>query len=60
MTYKQLLNQLRYMSEEDLNKPVTILLVDAGEFTGIDETGIVYSDDTDTLDNGSPYLMIKD
>lgn len=60
MTYKQLLNQLRYMSEEDLNKPVTILLVDAGEFTGIDKTGIVYSDDTDTLDNGSPYLMIKD
>jgi hypothetical protein len=45
------------MSQEDLNKPVTVLLVEAGEFLGA-WGDLVYSDESDTLEVGTPYLMI--
>lgn len=57
MIYKDLLNQLNQMSQDDLNKPVTVLLVEAGEFLGV-WGDLVYSDESDTLEVGTPYLMI--
>jgi hypothetical protein len=57
MIYKDLLNKLNQMSPEDLEKPVTVLLIDAGEFAGV-WGDLVYSDESDTLEVGTPYLMI--
>jgi hypothetical protein len=57
MTYKSLLNHLSTMSDAELGNTVTILIESAGEFAGVVE--IAYSDDSDSLEVGTPYLIIE-
>lgn len=56
MTYKELLNELQKLSDEQLKQDVTILSIDAGEFSAA-QGGLVYADNTDVLDKNHPYLM---
>jgi hypothetical protein len=61
VTYRDLLDQFRVMSDVDLDSEVKVLLSDAGEFVHLYLTHgepIVFADDTDTLDDGHPYLII--
>jgi hypothetical protein len=55
MTYKQLKAIIDTMTEHDINQEITILLCDAGEF--VQDVAFAYSDDTDTLPYGAPYLL---
>lgn len=54
--YRQLRDHLNAMSEEELSCEVTALVTDAGEFVSV--RALVYTDHTDTIDAGYPYLMI--
>ena len=55
MTYKELKAILDTMSEHDINQEIIILLCDAGEF--VQDVDFAYSDNTDTLPYGTPYLL---
>lgn len=56
LMYRQLLEHLKAMSEEELSCDVTALVTDAGEFVPV--KALVYTDHTDVLDKGHPYLMV--
>ena len=55
MTYRQLKLIIEAMTEADINQEVTILLCDAGEF--VQDVEFAYSDSSDTLPYGTPYLL---
>ena len=55
MTYKQLKAIIDTMTEHDINQEITVLLCDAGEF--VQDVDFAYSDNTDTLPYGTPYLL---
>jgi hypothetical protein len=55
MTYKELKAIIDTMSDDDINKEITVLLCDAGEF--VQDVDFAYSDNTDTLPYGTPYLL---
>lgn len=59
-TFADLKRYLSTFTEQELEKPITVLLVDAGEFTQplSDEPLIVWSDNTDALPEGTPYFMV--
>ncbi len=54
MTYKELLEELRTASEEQLNQTVTVY-VSGDEYFPVDETGIAANDDV--LDPGHFVLI---
>ena len=59
MTYAELKAILNTFTSEELDKPVTMLLLDAGDFVNpYEHQPIVFSDDTDDLPNGTPYFLI--
>ncbi len=54
MTYRDLLNELKSISEEQLNQTVTVY-VSGDEYFPVDETGIAANDDV--LDPGHFVLI---
>lgn len=56
MTYQELKDIMNTMTAADLNKEITVLLCDAGEF--VQDVGFRYADATDNLDYGTPYLLV--
>ena len=60
-TFADLKRYLSTFTEQELDKPITVLLVDAGEFTQplSDEPLIVWSDKYWLdLPEGTPYFMV--
>lgn len=55
MTYKELLNQLSQLNEEQLNQDVAIWDEDNDEFYQQD-VDLLFVDDTDVLDAGHPII----
>ena len=55
MTYKELLNQLQQLNEEQLNQDVCIWDEDNDEFYQQD-VDLLFVDDTDVLDAGHPII----
>jgi hypothetical protein len=55
MTYKELLNQLQKLNEEQLNQDVAIWDEDNDEFYQQD-VDLLFVDDTDVLDVGHPII----
>lgn len=55
MTYQELKDFVNSLSVADMTKEVQVLLIDAGEFTPLDN--VTFADETDALDYGTPYLM---
>lgn len=58
MTYKQLLNSLRYMSEARLNDHVTVYDHGTGEYMGVDRL-LIAGQEQDVLDEGHIYLTMN-
>lgn len=59
MTYSKLLDELKELSPEQLDRTVTLLVDDVDEYYDINGMFISTSDDTDVLDNGHPVLYIR-
>ena len=55
MTYKELLNQLQQLNEEQLNQDVAIWDEDNDEFYQQD-VDLLFVDETDVLDAGHPII----
>lgn len=56
MTFQELRYLLNTMTDNDLQKEITVLLADAGEF--VQDVGFRYADATDDLEYGTPYLIV--
>lgn len=59
MTYSKLLDELKELSPEQLDRTVTLLVDDVDEYYDINGMFISTSDDTDVLDSGHPVLYIR-
>lgn len=60
LKYRNLLEMLQLMTDEELNCTVTVLAKGVDEFFPV-EPALFYADQTtDVLDQGHPYLMIED
>lgn len=55
MTYRELLKNLKDLSEEELNQDVAVYSVDSDEYTEVTQTKI--TEETDVLDEGH-FLLI--
>ena len=58
MTYKKLLEKLRELNEEQLNRDVTVYDDYGDEYYGWVEYGIT-DENIDVLDEGHPILILK-
>ena len=61
MTYKELLNELSHLTEEQLNTDVTVYVGEADEYYPlVSDYPFVFSESVigDVLDNGHPYMVI--
>lgn len=59
MKYRNLLEMLQNLTEEELDKDVTVLSNGIGEFYPV-VNAVFYADDSDVLDQGHPYLILDD
>jgi hypothetical protein len=59
LKYRNLLEMLQLMTDEELNCTVTVLAKGVDEFFPV-EPALFYADQIDVLDQGHPYLMIED
>lgn len=59
MKYRNLLEMLQNLTEEELDKDVTVLSNGIGEFYPV-VNAMFYADDSDVLDQGHPYLILDD
>lgn len=56
---RNLLEMLQNLTEEELDKDVTVLSNGIGEFYPV-VNAVFYADDSDVLDQGHPYLILDD
>ena len=59
MTYKELLEELRTASEEQLNQDVSVHLMDDGEYYPVQAVCVAVENECDVLDAGHLELRLK-
>jgi len=56
LTYRELLNSLITLTEDELNMTATVYLADVDEFIPL-STFLFSDEENDVLDEGHPYIM---
>lgn len=59
MNYRQLLNVLERLTDEELNQDITIYSISDDEFFPARALGIANKQDTDVLDEGHLYITFE-